>query len=76
MNCERRKFHSPKSKAYHRKDLAVPASLDVPRDLDITVMFLAKPRTAAPAYRWQPALFLTVNYIYTEISNHGKPYQL
>lgn len=76
MNCERRKFQGPKSKARHRKSLAEPASPAVLCDIDIAVMFLAKPRTASPSHRWQPALFLTINYIYTEISNHGKPYQL
>lgn len=76
MNYERRKYQGPKSKGHHRKDHPVPASLAVLRDIDIAVMFLAKSRTAAPAYRWPPALFHTINSIYTEISNYGKPYQL
>lgn len=76
MNCERRKIQCLKGKAHRRKNLAEPASLAVLCDIDIAVMFLARPRTASPSHRWQPALFLTINYIYTEISNHGKPYQL
>lgn len=76
MNCERRKIQCLKGKAHHRKNLAEPASLAVLRDIDISVMFLVKSRTAAPTHQWQPALFLTTNYIYTEISSHGKPYQL
>lgn len=76
MNCERRKIQCLKGKAHHRKNLAVPASLAVLCDIDIAVMLLAKSRTAAPAHQWQPALFLTINSIYTEISNYGKPYQL